>query len=588
MHWKLLPILVSSGLVVLTTALVAQPVRLTPGASGERTPGAESAAPPRGESGRREADDQPVGVGTLDPIDPSTAGALAEWQGGFANTLWRGMTRERFEALLPRLPSPSPSPTVRSLTRRLLLSPAALPEGAGKAPSVLGLRVERLYTAGLADDALALARLAPPGFRDPAIDRVVTDLSFTSGDNQGGCGRVDQAIAAGATGSFWLKRLAFCRTLLGERDAARLATELLREMGEKDDEQFFALIALLLGDSSNRPTTFGDLSALHLAMLRAARLEVPDGAVTTTSPSVLQALASAANASPEVRLAAGQSAESLGLVTSEVYGQLLRNLPVRAEELANPKSVEPVSIGRRNALLHRVVGAQTIAAAQAEAIRDALTASRATKTYASVARALKEPLAAMSPEADLAWFSGEAALALITAGDFAAARRWFELARANVSAAQPEAARAVIDLWPLFQLGDRERPLAWDPATLKSWYQGLAVYPPEKRRQRAELVVAAFDSLGQDVDPPAWLSIVEGTAPSVPASAILLRALRASAEAGRLGETVVLALVALGEGGPPQVSPVTLDAVVRALRNVGLANEAQAIAFEAVLGQTQY
>jgi hypothetical protein len=586
--FRAVAVLVACVLVWATTSAVAQspsgPIRLTPGSN----PASEQPAPPRGESGRRDADDQPIAVGTLDPIDPSTAGILAEAEGGFPAAMWRGSSRERVEALLPRLPVTSPSPVMRSLARRLLLSGAALPDGPGKGPSLLGLRVERLFASGAVDEAMALSRLAPPGFRDPEVDRVVAEIGFLTGDNQSACGRVEQAIAAGGTGSFWLKRLGFCRALLNERDAARLATELLRELGDVGDEQFFAMLSILLGDGGRRPNTFGDISALHLAMLRAARAEVPENGVTTTAPAVLRALATAPNATVDVRLAATLAAEPLGVVTTDALVQLFKSVPFKSEEIANPKTIENATLMRRIALAYRVAEAQSIKAAQAEAIRDALALARSAKVYPSMARALKAPLAQVTPEVDLIWFAGEAGIALLTAGDLAAARPWFDLARAQVSKAQPEAVRAIIDLWPLFQLGALERP-AWDPAILKRWHEGLVLLPDDKRRARLETTVAALDAVGFDVDPAVWSTIVDGTntPPSAPASAILLRALRAAADAGRIGETVVLALIALGEAGPVQTTPIALDAVLRALRGVGLNGDAQALAFEAVLGQTQ-
>ncbi|MDA1133058.1 MAG: antifreeze protein, partial [Proteobacteria bacterium] len=62
-------------------------------------------------------------------------------------------------------------------------------------------------------------------------------------------------------------------------------------------------------------------------------------------------------------------------------------------------------------------------------------------------------------------------------------------------------------------------------------------------------------------------------------------ALRNAADAGRLGETVLLALLALGDAGSEGAGPATLRLVIDALRRVGFAAEARAIALEAALAQ---
>ena len=62
-------------------------------------------------------------------------------------------------------------------------------------------------------------------------------------------------------------------------------------------------------------------------------------------------------------------------------------------------------------------------------------------------------------------------------------------------------------------------------------------------------------------------------------------AARFSSSEGRVGETVLLSLLALGEVGPPGANPVTLHGVMRALRRIGLTAPARRIALEAALAR---
>ena len=51
----------------------------------------------------------------------------------------------------------------------------------------------------------------------------------------------------------------------------------------------------------------------------------------------------------------------------------------------------------------------------------------------------------------------------------------------------------------------------------------------------------------------------------------------------RLGETVLLSLLALGESGPGAADPVVLSRVLSSLGSIGMAAEARALAMEAAL-----
>jgi len=58
-----------------------------------------------------------------------------------------------------------------------------------------------------------------------------------------------------------------------------------------------------------------------------------------------------------------------------------------------------------------------------------------------------------------------------------------------------------------------------------------------------------------------------------------------AAQNGRIGETVLFAVLALNEEGPASVSPVVLSHVVSSLMSIGLENEARRVAVEASLAQ---
>src|SRR3546814_16624500 len=66
-------------------------------------------------------------------------------------------------------------------------------------------------------------------------------------------------------------------------------------------------------------------------------------------------------------------------------------------------------------------------------------------------------------------------------------------------------------------------------------------------------------------------------------SLALQRAFANAVDGGRRGETVLLALLALGPGGPAEASPALLRNVIEGLRRIQMEDAAPAIALEAAV-----
>lgn len=541
-------------------------------------PGDASAAPRRSA-----ASEEPVSIAPLQALDPSSGGALRPADGAFGADLWAGSRRSTIEALLPRLPVAMSSPAMRDLFRRLLLSPAAVPEGAASGPSFLARRVERLYAAGEVQGARDLIAVAGVQFQDPPLEKLKVDLLLLDGDTQGACTIVEPAVRSNARDAFWLKAATYCRAVNGQSVAARMTADALVELGSRDDA-FSLLVAALSGDTTVKIDSLPLPTPLHLAMLRAAKLPVPTDAVAGAAPPLLYALAGDRNATPEVRLAAAERAVILGLLPGDRLATAYQDLDIPAAELVNAVSLAQSQPGpRANARLYQAARAQPTDATRAEALKTVYEIARKETMFPAAARANLGTLRLVQPAGGLAWFAGDAGRALLVNGDIDGVRVWYTAARGLAN--DPNAAKAVADLWPLIQIADRDAP--WTPEAVSQWWRGMDRLPDVQRRTRAGFVFTMFEALGYAVPPGDWQALANapptetGTQPS-PAT---WYGLRAATNEARLGETVTYALLTLGEGGPGAASALTLDTVVRALRAVGLEREARALALEAVLAR---
>ena len=106
-----------------------------------------------------------IRVEKLQDVDPDSLGLLSEEQGGLGAAMWQGTSRGQAQALMDKLPTSTPSPSVRNLSRQVLLSNAVAPQADLRADtqgeslvgeSLVARRIELLRAMG---DVEAVGRL---------------------------------------------------------------------------------------------------------------------------------------------------------------------------------------------------------------------------------------------------------------------------------------------------------------------------------------------------------------------------------------------------------------------------------------------
>lgn len=543
--------------------------------------------PPRGEL--------PL-VEQLTEVDPSVTGLLDDSNGGLGVDMWNGTSRTRVETLLPRVPAASVSAVMQDLLRRLLLTTASLPVGQGVAPSLLGLRVERLMASGRIADVNELLRLAATPVHDPALSRAEIDALLLAGDFSTACQKVP-ALAAADPRGYLLKTLAFCRALDRDQPAVSLATALLRDQGQQGDEAFFTLIAALPGGAGAPPVaTLVDPTPLHLAMLRAANQRVPADAIGGAQPAILWAIATAprpdpTDISPEV-LQAAERAEAAGALSTDVLAAIFSTVAYTQEQIDAALDTAGRERGPRvNALLFQAATVWTEPAKRAAALSAAFKSAREDGLLATAGRLNRANLRAVQPTSALLPFAPDAVRASLAAGDLETAWRWADLVLREAGSITPTgpntaAIQSAARLWPLLQLVDPEGARTRAADRTRTWWRDLPTVPEGAAADSRALLYVLFEALDEPLPNEAWEPLIAGPltiAARMPAAS-LSRMLSDAASADRIGETVLLSLLALGELGPEGSDATTLTQVIRALRAIGFEREARAVAAEAALG----
>lgn len=581
-------------LALPVAAQVGPPVRLGPPVQTAPTaPASPLAAPPSPlvqpapPAGRVAA--PAIQVDQLRAVDVDSMGVLEGAQGGLGVDMWKGTRRTHVERLLAHLPAAPASLVVRDLQRRLLMSVAGAPEGEGAAGSaaegqLVALRVDRLAAMGEERGLTALLDAVPARLANEPIARARVDAAWLAGDTAGACANVQRAAPL-HSGAYWQKAEVFCQAAAGERAPAETGLRLLQEQRLIDDPAFGLLIEAINGNARIKIDKVTRLDAMMLAMLRTAKRAVPADAARAATPGMLAALAQGVTAEANFRLAAADRAFAAGALARETLVDIYKTASLPTDAIANAmQRAEAGDPALSQALIHRALAIQITPAERVRLIEKAAQIARKRGSYVAAARALAPVLAELRPGPELAGFAHEAARIFYAAGQINSAHVWYELARTQAGRT-PEAAQATLALWPLARLAEGDIAGPWEDARLTAWFDAELKRDGKKAIERATTLYSLLDAVGEPVTGEAWRELLHGAervSAAMPSPA-LWRVFGDAAESRRVGETVLLAVLSLGDLPLDQASPMLLHGLITNLRLVGLDAEARALALEAAL-----
>lgn len=541
---------------------------------------------------------QGIEVQGLSEVSPESIGTLTADNGGFGPDLWAGSDRSAIVVLLQRLPPDIESATLRHLLRRLLLTRATPPrvgsvDQESQPSDLLGLRVERLSELGEVAALNELVEIVPQRGRSESVSRARVEGLFLARDGAAACQEVRNGIADYPDAPYWLQALIACQLAEGQQEQAQLGLTLLREQGLEPDSAYLALVDAFYGADVRLPQDTR-LTPLHLFMLNASGLAVPSGAAQSAAPGLDAVFAEMPALESGVRIVAAERSVTRGLldptVLSLAYGahafepEMVDNAISVANEIGGPE-------GR--ALLYQAAVRQNLPVARAEILSVALKRAQDDGVYGAMALALTPLLVSLEPSRELDWFAPTAGRALFAIGRYEQAAAWFAVARQAI-ARDPEARTGALALWPYAMLiGD---PSASRFASLADWGTARSQADPDGDTADLELLVMSlFEALGLEAAAH-WPNLLvqaegdssgeQGDAPEAqrpaPETPIVL-GLRQGALAGRQGESLLLAAIALGDQGLDGSHQITLWAAIQALRDLGLDDEARALAIETAI-----
>ncbi len=500
----------------------------------------------------------------------------------FAGDVWAGAEPTDVRLFLTMLPTGAPSPAMRGLMRRLLLSPADAIEHLGE-PSLLGLRAGMLAELAMADELLAIAAAEPAFAEDEAASAALIDVLLLSDRRSEACGRLDDVVGR-FSGPQWDNRSLVCLLIEERYDAASAALEAL--VADDTDPVFLSMATALaarrsveLPDQAWRSLATPD--AQLLTLLDLSDRAVSRAALRVSDPGRLLAIADNVSTPSDVRLDAAERVAANGAIAPWRLAELYAELPFAAEQLESALYMVTRESGPHIRALVEQTARSLEDPAEALQLREYLLRIASSESAPlAVMLALLDPIEPASRASSIAIL---AARTYYASNDLDRARVWHALARAD--AVLHDSGGDLATLWPLAWLADEsERGDTDFDRGLQTWLAAELDAAGDTGTYGAAVSLAALRALGQPIDPAMWhLLAVDDRrdATSLPSGPIWWR-LEEAAEAGQVGLTALLALVALGEDGPGAAHPVLLERVLSSLVEVGLQGEARRLALEAI------
>lgn len=533
-----------------------------------------------------------VQVDQLQSVDADSIGLLDEAAGGFGAKMWQGTDRSLVDSLLPALPVYSRSRTIRRLMRRLLLSTATVPEGPPTGPqSLIALRVGLLMAMGHSAAAQELQAAVPTQYKDEVLTQLAVGAQLTDQNIDGACSEI-RAQLTESEAPFWQKAMAFCHAMAGAHDQAALAADLLRELGETNDEVFFALIEALAGAEVPAIEAVPNPTPMVLTMMRAAERPLPADVLNGIEPALLRAVAEDEALDHDLRLRAAERAMSVGTLAPASLARLYQSVEFSQEEIDaafTAADADQAGTPTTRALLYQAAAAQVVPAARAEVLARAWDVARRGGAYQVMTQVTLSQLDDIKPDLPMAWFAPEAVRALLLAGEVDLARAWSRTVNRSARS-DPQAAHAAAEIWPLMRLAAPDPGETWADARILDWLAARIddeTVGEAAADYTAGVLFGLFQVLGEPVGGAGWRDVVGQPyhTAGVTVNPALWFGMRNAASAGRRGETVLYALVALRGGALKNIDPLIVAAAVEALHAVGLTGEARALAVEAAVAR---
>jgi len=514
-----------------------------------------------------------VAVESVDDRFPEAVGPLEPSDGGFGLDVWRGAERAGLLEQIRALPPAGPASFVlRDLMHRLLLTNARPPDGSAGSPppsegGLLLVRGETLEAAGDLQGTAQLLSIAPSGaLAVEPVARLAVETRLLLGQDDRACDQVSAGLANFQT-TFWTRAAIVCDLIRGDRSAAMVGLDLQRELDPTFGQSPFSGVAEAAAGFRDLPEQV-TLDPLTLPLLRLLRQPPSGPAVAAAGLPEKVAVLADESLTWSGRLDLAEELARQRVVDGRALAAAYQEATFAPADLVAPlrANLPPAS---RRALLFNSFAANPGAGESLSLLGELAASARAEGLEVPLAQAvagqidgLAAPPPSMRPGAALV------ARLLLLADRYEQANLWIAAALQDGSRGGRQAA---LSIWPLARIAGLANrygltdPLAWASQARAAGLQPAAV---DRTADRLTAILAVLEPAGS----------VAGLRPAQPPAGRLATLVIQ----GRLGEALLAIFDSAGRVAPQDLPTGVLADSLDALVRLGLRDQAQALAMEAM------
>lgn len=528
---------------------------------------------------------------------------------GLNPSLWLNTSDDIIRNILSKLPETSYSVSMNRWLGHLRKAEFSLPEGQSRLDYFLD-SLTQLHRLGDVEAVAQMIAAIPPfdaALKDrPEVLWILFEQDLYYGDVPAACEKVAryQELYLDAEHSQnWTQAMMFCAAVAGNREAAAGYAELIDRSDPSNAQLVDMMVELIAVAEGTAKKDTGavpkQLAPSPLSYRLLGLLDKPVSAEFIFKANYLtkRMLMTSSAVSNGNRYELARALYMSGVISTTImadFYSVFGELAV-ADKVRNGQDVDAGNLSfaeiyyRLNRALSRPESVGSLDTAEVDSLAARLLAVKdvvpGTDIVSTMPLAVFKPLfKSITPGPDHMAAVPVMVRSLLLENDLDTARLWYAIANNEAQKGNGDAVQAIIRLWPLMLVTGAQQDIVYADQILTLWQRQLGG-DDALRLKKLSGLYAMLEALGYPVSNQHWLDVldvdvsVQGRTPSIG----VWRRLMIAAASAKQGETLALALTAMGKEGPQGMDASAMSAIIHGLKQVGLESIARQFAYEYLL-----